>query len=386
MRSSGLAMLETLVALLAVSFGLLVLGRTQARLWTSVDLARDQAQALSLAQADIEHQRELAAIDLAHHDALAAMPEQETPIGAATYRLSRSVSPDPAAPFTALGVQVRWQDREGQEHRLSLHTLLERVDRRLPGWMTLAPDADTPATPRGRSAVVPAEARLLADGRTVLKPRTDQPDAWVFDTTTGHIVQTCVAPAGLRNDRLQATDLSACGTTNGRLLSGWVGYTAAERSPTVADAEHPTGPVLPVDLQLSPSGANPPSWRCLAGAADDPHPDGTLPYWCLVRPTGLPILWSGRLDLAPVGWTLAGTPDADAQARRVCRYSADHDGNGRIDNREHPAQYVDVSGALTQQNFLVIPAAATCPVDSAVRLAPDDLFNGADDSTVPHQP
>jgi type II secretory pathway pseudopilin PulG len=386
MHRRGFALLETLVALLVVSFGLLVLGRAQTRLWASVDLARDQAEALALAQADLEHQREQAAPSLAAHDTLAAAPEQPVPVGATVYQFSRSVEHDPALPLAALGSLLRWQDREGHWHRLSLHTLLARQDRRTRGWLALAPDSRNATLPDGRHAAVPPEARRLEDGRTAFKPRTDQPDTWIFDPATGRIVATCTAPAGLRNDRLQATDLGACTAVDARLLSGWIGYTAADARPTVLDAERPNGPVLPTDLRLSASGPSPPAWRCLAGDGNEPHPDGALPYWCRVQATGSPATWSGRLDLVPVGWTLAGSPDADAQARRVCRYSADRDGNGRIDNTEHPATYANVQHALLQQNFLVVPAAADCPVDGPARLDPGSAFNAVDDTTVAHQP
>jgi len=67
---------------------------------------------------------------------------------------------------------------------------------------------------------------------------------------------------------------------------------------------------------------------------------------------------------------------------RVCRYSADHDGNGRIDNPEHPASYSVVTTALGNQNFLVIRAAARCPAD----VGPFGTGNAVDDSTVAHQP
>jgi hypothetical protein len=64
----------------------------------------------------------------------------------------------------------------------------------------------------------------------------------------------------------------------------------------------------------------------------------------------------------------------------VCRYSADHDGNGRIDhNDEHPDRYTRVLGYLGQQNYLVVRGQATCP--SAV-----PPHNDASLATVQHQP
>jgi hypothetical protein len=93
--------------------------------------------------------------------------------------------------------------------------------------------------------------------------------------------------------------------------------------------------------------------------------------------------WSGRLDLVAVGWTLAA---GGATGYRVCRYSADHDRNGRIDNPEHPAAYAAVDGPLGDQNFLIVRAAASCPVDASVSPVLGLGGNWLDDGTVAHQP
>ena len=55
---------------------------------------------------------------------------------------------------------------------------------------------------------------------------------------------------------------------------------------------------------------------------------------------------------------------AAPQALRVCRYSVDQNGNGRIDNAEHPAAYLDVDAPLGNQNFLIVPMLAGCPLDT----------------------
>lgn len=384
----GFALLETLAAVLVVSFGLLMLGRAQLHVWNSVDFAREQSEALALAQNDLEQQRERAAADPGQ-EALGAAEESELTLGATTYRPSRTLEPDPTLPLAALGALVRWQDRDGIWHRLSLHTLLPRLDRRASGWLATAPDSTGPAMPPGRSLAAAVGARLLDDGRTVLKPRADQPDVWIIDPADGRIVAVCTAPVSLRQGQLHASDLSACRSVDARLLSGWIGYTRPDGTPTAREAEHPDGPVLPTDLRLTPGSPAPAEWRCLAGDGNEPHPEGTLAYWCLVQPSGTPATWSGRLDLVPLGWNLSGADNPPAEPgstpRRVCRYSADRNGNGRIDNLEHPATYLAVQGALPQQNFLVIPATADCPVDGPAQLEVA-TFNATDDTTVAHQP
>jgi hypothetical protein len=90
--------------------------------------------------------------------------------------------------------------------------------------------------------------------------------------------------------------------------------------------------------------------------------------------------------VVPQGWTL-GTTSAD---HKVCRYSADQDGSGSVDqNAEHPDTYHDVERALMQQNFLIIMGDQTCPVAPALNVATTVAGSPAtyvDLSTVQHQP
>ena len=81
----------------------------------------------------------------------------------------------------------------------------------------------------------------------------------------------------------------------------------------------------------------------------------------------------------PSGCTIGiGSGNGD---NRVCRYAADVDGSGAIDaNIEHPSDYVDVTGPLLAQNFLVVRGDQSCPVAAGG----DSLTAGI--GTVPHQP
>lgn len=88
--------------------------------------------------------------------------------------------------------------------------------------------------------------------------------------------------------------------------------------------------------------------------------------------------WAGRTTIVPQGWTI-GTTSADL---KVCRYSADQDGSGAVDqNAEHPNEYHHVDRALMQQNFLLVPGHLACPIAAPVSSAVH-----ADLSTLQHQP
>lgn len=80
-------------------------------------------------------------------------------------------------------------------------------------------------------------------------------------------------------------------------------------------------------------------------------------YFCVVLHEGSATAnfsWSGSLKVAgPASWLSTSN-------YKVCRYT-DPNGNGTVTQDEHPDPYSGVTASLTDQNFLVIKAAETCP-------------------------
>jgi Tfp pilus assembly protein PilV len=129
-------------------------------------------------------------------------------------------------------------------------------------------------------------------------------------------------------------------------------------------------------------------------------------YMCIVTPSdhdndaNTPPIWSGEVTLNPLGWTFAtgnnltlGAPANDGVgaatgSARLCRFTSDYNGNGAISNGEHPRYYRQVSGALDNQNYLVVDGEDDCPGDVAIN--PQANNPTADDyidtNTVRHQP
>ncbi|MEO8299234.1 MAG: hypothetical protein ABI574_15645 [Burkholderiales bacterium] len=388
----GLSLIETLIALLVLSAGLAALARVQTWLWLGADLARQRADALRLAQENLEQLGTFTRLDTGVGEfAWADIGAQsETAINdraaATVYRLSRSAVSQAQPTLKTATVQVQWTDRSGADTSLWLTSAWPALDPRATGWLAFAPDGRRHAAPLGRHPTIPLAAHDLGDGRSAFKPLPDRTTTWVFDHSSGQITQRCDTAVGLANADLTLASLSACITFDAFLLAGTVRFATGTPTPGPAEAEHPASSTLPLDLQLtlSSTGHPDPAWECLDNApANTSSAQTAVRYWCVVRPAGSPPRWSGRLNIVPVGWTLAAS---GAGSLRACRYSADHDGNGRIDNVEHPASYSQVAGALLNQNFLVVPSDATCPLDLPVNLTTSGTPNLVDDSTVAHQP
>ena len=127
--------------------------------------------------------------------------------------------------------------------------------------------------------------------------------------------------------------------------------------------------------------------------------DKFISYACVVTPVNhdnsdtTAFRWWGQVLLATDGsWTI-GTASGD---RKVCRYSADFNGNNAayvsstntgtpMSNSEHPSWYRGVTGALDSQNYLVIDQGSNCPTDKAANpLGSPATY--ADNTTASHQP
>jgi hypothetical protein len=377
-----------------LTLGLASLARLQLWLWTGSDAARQQTEATRLAQQDIEGLRPWARLDssagqTAYADITAQAAAEVTRLSGNTrYQLEREVADNDQPRFKAVTTRARWTDREGSPRSLALQTFIAGVDPFWQGALVMAPRAsDVLPTAMGRHAAIPIDAITLPDGRVVWKVDPASTIAWVFDRSTGRVLQQCSTSAGLSNVELTAASLGGCLVVAGLPVWGAVRFATDSATPGPAEAANPPSAALDLDLRitLSSPGHPSPGWVCednSATAVTAALRPGAVRYLCVVQPAGTPLRWSGRLDLVPVGWTLGG---ASADALRVCRYSTDRNSNGRIDNAEHPASYTDVDGPLGNQNFLVIPLVAACPQDQAMQLGSGEIHL-SDVSTLPHQP
>jgi hypothetical protein len=170
-----------------------------------------------------------------------------------------------------------------------------------------------------------------------------------------------------------------------RLLSGFIRFATGADQPTPGQAEVPPSAAALVSVSVSQTLPTPAAtvdcYESLSGAY--------VAYFC-----ALPVTsdsnprWSGRSLVG--GLSLAASiADASAGLYRVCRYTPHRDQrvvgtSPPMTNAEHPLDYLDVTGGLINQNFLVIragdgTAAFTCPADDTST----EFING---NTWHHQP
>lgn len=385
----GVTLVEAMVALLIMSFGMLALVGLQANLRRSADVAKQRSEATKLAQVSMEGTRafgvlkkDYAPTGVAAFEDIATLSKSS--IGAAdsnaTFAMNRTVVNSDNPPMASVDLAVQWVDRANTTESVRFTTFIAAVDPALSGSLMIPPpNGISSRRPQGRSPDIPVGAVDKGTGKSVFKPDSAGTTAWVFNNLTGQITNICstVAPATAVAD----IDISACAGTKAYLLSGYVRFSIV----TSTDPDPPVGPAMPFGLTLTLDAPTEyrleeASYQCFSRL-----PTATTgSYHCLVYPrestSSLPSeaaarpidTWGGRLDLSGISLS----------SYKVCRYSADYDGNGSISNSEHPAVYTKVAGALTRQNFLVIRAIDTCPVGHAASPGTGVFTNTA---TVLHQ-
>lgn len=284
---------------------------------------------------------------------------------------------DGAGLLQDLDLQLKWQDRLGAWQTLRWPARLAVGDP-VTALHALSPQTSGEvALTRARHASIPETARPLTAGWLAFQPEGGAAVAWLLDARSGWVLGLCEL-GGRSVDDLRAADVADCRSRmvggGALLLSGEVRFDLGDRpSPSM-----PASTALPLGLVLRLSGPSPVPAppHCISNAAIAVARGlAAVSYHCLVYPRSTDQRWSGRSELS-------GTA-ADLRLYRVCRYSADHDLDGRISNPEHPADYLDVDGPLTQQNFLVIRAGLSCPTGLPADPAAGRLL---DMGTQPHQP
>ncbi len=394
-RECGTTIIEVLVALLVLSLGAAAVATLQHRLRLNANLAEQRSEAVRIAQSDIEAMRaqeptSAPPASIAHSDADLADPSQ------AAFQVDRTLREDHG--LRTVDVGVSWTDPAGQAQKLRLTTAIATVPFAFSGALSKGAGALELARVGGRSPRIPPEARRMADGRSVFRPRSDGTVAWIFDDASGLVVSRCgLATTTSPLSSSPEPEMGNCiPVAGGMLLSGIVRQSLAvppdpshasemplplevdldllggpyptpaecisEAQMTVA-LETPAGEhLIAVPVSATPASLGASSWTKLG--------DRFVAYHCVVTP--IAGRWSGRSRVVPHGWSVG----LSASERKVCRYTTSHHSDGAVatQNAAHPDTYHDVDGPLMQQNFLLVRGDQACPSQLS------------DQATVQHQP
>lgn len=392
----GVSLIEALVALAVMAFGMLGVVGMQTTLRSNADLSRQRAEAVRIAQEELETLRNysvLRASDAASgqlaFDAIASAPPVAVAASNTNTEFTRETivaSPDPL--LHGVRVLVSWTDRRAQAQSIELNSLINGVPPEVAALHAMRTDRSPFSQPYGRHAAIPPGAVNNSDGTSTFTPPGLPGERWIFSNATGLITSICNPPG-------------TCGSTNRWLLSGIVAF-ATGLEPNSDEAENPFDPVvsLTIAVDRSRAGYVPRNTTTPQSCVTETVGASRIRYYCPM-PTSLSDpgalgqrVWSGRVVFSglPLSTTLA---DATATNYKICRYTPDErqfvdatqvvaaGETFSVYNDRHPYAFLRVNGPQQNKNFLVISAgngttAFNCPDENTSTLI--------DSNTWPHAP
>lgn len=353
--ADGFALIEALVAMMVVSFGMLAIAGFQTTLSLNADVAKQRTEATRLAQQKMEDLRTFENLAIYGTQMVSSTTESPIITNASfkrTWGITSAGTPDTGR---SVVVTVAWTDRAGNAQQVQLTSHVSATDPLLTGslWFPL-PDGTILRRPKNRNIDIPIPAiSITGTGKSYIP--------WVggkflvFSDTSGDIVQKCdVTPT--------AGNLSACNAFDGYLLTGYISGSQVAKATDIAftSVQYISG-----------------TPECTVGEAYDQNASTPTVisnykyYACLIQPTNHDTdastarVWSGRVDLAG---TLAKT--------KVCRFSVTTPAiplptgtEATLSyNSNHPETYVRVDRSLDNQNFNITSNTSNCATGSVVLL------------------
>jgi Tfp pilus assembly protein PilV len=392
-RATGVSLIEALVAMAVLAFGILGVVGMQSTMRTGADISRQRSEAVRIGQEELERLRNYSVLrasdaasgQLAFDDIVAAAADSVAASNANTTFLLETVVPAPTASDAMASVRqvrviVAWADRSASapNQRVELSSAIAGLPAEMSGLHALRTDRSALRQAYGRNAAIPRAATDNGDGTSTFSPPGLTGVTWVFNNATGLITQVC-SPS--------------CTSAGWWLLSGFVAF-ATGSAPTSLEAEIPTDAVVSLSMRvLVTQPVSTPDQYCATEAVGSYR----LAYYCALPTQTLSgqRLWSGRVEFGTLALssTLA---DNTSSNYKVCRYTRDGanlspsvptdipTGQTINDyNSRHPYTYYRVNGPLQNKNFLVISAgdnslAYGCPAE--------DTATPIESNTWPHQP
>ena len=306
----GVTLLESLIAMLVLAFGMLSFVALQGKLRQSSDVSKQRSEATRLAQEDLENFRAYgqmtAAADATRTGAIfsyadiAAATAQKTVLATsvvattnAAYTLTRTVATSAVADFRDVTTTVSWTGRSGDLETVTLRTTVSEMDPALAASLAIAPNGSPVRNALNRDIQVPIPAKNLGDGNSVIKPVSGGSIAYIFNNDSGLVTRRCTSAGGTTTAQITTGTLASAGCTdiaNGGayLVSGFIRF--SPDNPSASNLENPNE-VVPasgsVAVRMDLNGDVPPSGSFGAAA----------------------------LRLPGAGWPSPMTPIADAVSR-----------------------------------------------------------------------
>jgi Tfp pilus assembly protein PilV len=343
----GTSLVEAVVALAVMAFGMLAVVGIQSTLRLNADVAKQRSEAVRIAQDAMEDARAFAAVEAplvgqgAYADIASAAGVAVVGLTSNTsYALTRTVVERSDPQRKEISIRVGWTDRNDQPQVVELNSIVAAVDPRVALLLVARPNGIPPRRPNGRHpAVPPGAVSLQGTGKSAFVPPAQGTGlVWLLDDLSGVITSVCSFPG---SDVSQLVPATQCISAPSYLIRGFIRF-----APGLApDAAAPGGTQIPVGMYAIGIGAAFGDGECFVDPVADP-PLGYTGYYCRV-PQSADATWTGTTRLGP---------PLDLDLHDTCRYITP-----AVGNAGHPLVYVHLDRSLANQNFLVVDEGVACP-------------------------
>jgi type IV pilus modification protein PilV len=349
----GFTILEALIALLVMSFGMLALSGMQLNLSRNADVAKQRAEATRLAQDRIEQMRSFTGLTSGaiNWNGLDALVNQDVTKATdyftnTTYTVASSMGGADGDTFRTLRARVTWNDRANQAQEVNLYSVISRIDPNETGLLGNPLQNNTVLKrPKNRNINIPYPALDLSNGTSAYQFSANF--VVVFSNVSASVVQIC-NPGTLNATESQILAAS-CETVNGYIVAGYLTRTSSSLT-------WPTG--INTDSIIRNTAHATRGITCSFGDAVDQNSSvnatiADFKYYICVVPLEAPFFWDGTLRI--------GGARTDTNYI-ICRYQ--YTQTAVTVNERNIQPYDDVNMSLDLQNYLLTTTSATNPSSS----------------------
>jgi type II secretory pathway pseudopilin PulG len=364
-RQMGFTIIEALVAMLIMSFGLMAVSGMQMTLSQGGDISKQRTEANRLAQKKMEDLRSFTQLTTAtgviSWDGLSS--GSDTISTNATYTRTWTLGGASTDTYRAVSVNVSWLDRVNTTQSLTVTSVISRTDPKDIGYLAFPlPENTNLKRVKNRNLDIPVPAISLTGtnaGYSAYNVTSNL--AVVFSDTNGNVVMSC--PTQIT---ASTSSLTGCTTQTAVIISGYVTDNTMGSSVstcngngngnncTTSSSTGTTG----IDYSgLTWSDGTTRSVTCAYGNAtsqnDNTTISGTKYYLCVIYIANN-VTWSGSLKIRGI---------STASTYVNCRYQYTNTALGNNGRNVQP--YSAVGDSIDNQNYYVVLSAsnnsATCP-------------------------
>jgi Tfp pilus assembly protein PilV len=230
-KQAGVTLIEALVALVVISVGMLALAQVQIQLRINAELSRQRAEAVRIAQEDMENWRAFSRLattvgKVAYADIADRTRSVYTGQSNANteFYLAREVTEVTTPGYKIMKVTVDWTTRTGATESVVVDSLIGETDPTLAAQLAIPPSGTPIRNPLNRNVRIPAAAIDLGNNKSGITPPGAAGVFYVFSNTNAAVIERCNASITTAADYDAAVQASQCNNLSGYLVSGFVNF------------------------------------------------------------------------------------------------------------------------------------------------------------------